>query len=77
MCQLILHGDKEQVVPIGISTLLSFKIVKDITLRPAGMRRIVCARLLKISERGFARFFQYIRQGQNCQSLVSFGINIL
>ena len=40
---LILHGDDDQIVPIGASALLSSKIVKDATLKvypgaPHGMR---------------------------------------
>ena len=30
---LILHGDDDQIVPIGASALLSSKIVKDATLK--------------------------------------------
>jgi non-heme chloroperoxidase len=30
---LIIHGDDDQIVPIGASAMLSSKIVKDVTLK--------------------------------------------
>jgi pimeloyl-ACP methyl ester carboxylesterase len=32
-CTLILHGDDDQIVPIGASAMLSCKIVKNATLK--------------------------------------------
>ena len=33
MPTLILHGDDDQIVPIGASALLSSKLIKDATLK--------------------------------------------
>ena len=41
---LIMHGDDDQIVPIGASALLSAKIVKGATLKVYKARRTACAR---------------------------------
>ena len=41
---LVLHGDDDQIVPIGASAMLSSKLVKDATLKVYRARRTACAR---------------------------------
>ena len=41
---LILHGDDDQIVPIGASAMLSSKLVKGATLKVYRARRTACAR---------------------------------
>jgi hypothetical protein len=78
LCQLILHGDDDQIMPIGVSALLSFKIVKVTNAEDLqGCVERYVHNSQRSGERGFARIFQCVRQGLNCESSVSFGINIL
>ena len=41
---LILHGDDDQIVPIGASAMLSSKLVKGSTLKVYPGSRTACAR---------------------------------
>ena len=45
---LILHGDDDQIVPIGDSALASAKIVKNPSSKSFRARRTVCAQLWRI-----------------------------
>ena len=45
---LILHGDADQIVPIGASAMLSSKLVKDSTLRSIRVRLTACVRRSRI-----------------------------
>jgi len=44
---LILHGDDDQIVPIGAAALLSSKLVKGATLKVYPGFRTACARLIR------------------------------
>ena len=41
---LILHGDDDQIVPIGASAMRSSKLIKNATLQVYKARRTACAR---------------------------------
>ena len=58
MPTLILHGDDDQIVPIGASALLSARIVKDATLKIyPGAPHGICSTHNDLINDGLLEFF--------------------
>lgn len=58
---LIRHDGDDQIIPIRTSTLLSYKIVKGVTLKIyPGVSHGMCSSIFDQNQRGSARFLQGI-----------------